>query len=471
MSRGSNANANEGAIESGNENGNENRSEGGSGKDNATAGKNAKKGKSGTGWSMSPFAPETSRSGLRLADASLGEGGESTGVREVVGHPGWVAKLYKEPLEHDEADTLARLIELPGEMTWADMRLVDRHCAWPVARITDRGETVGVIMPRIPEPFYVRFAYEGGLTEPKELLLDHLVLQDAKFSALGLEPPSDARRRSTAARFLALGALMERYDVVYGDWSYRNALWSRQNGDVFLIDLDSCGIESRKWIRSHHWEDPLFPQGARLTTYTDRYRLAVLTLRVLTGTRGDPRRALERLAQQWSDGAELVLLLRRAVTTAQPSERPSVGGLLTAIEARSQTASAASAASDASVRAPAPAGKAATEGANISGWRDVQPPPRPGGTRRPGGVRPPGAAGPTRPNPVRAQATTPTTRTGGTNGTANGTTPATTTGSTPGTGTGTGAAPPAPPPYLGCAIVFWIVGLVAFVVGVLAAVR
>ncbi|MEU9608894.1 hypothetical protein [Streptomyces sp. NPDC048057] len=391
--------------------------------------RSSKNGQRGTGWSMSPFAPETARSGLRLADASLGEGGESTGVREVVGHPGWVAKLYKEPLAQDEAETLTRLIDLPAKMSWDEMRLVDRHSAWPVARVTDRGGTVGVIMPRIPDAFYVRFAYgEGGRTEPKELLLDHLVLQDAKFTALGLDPPSAARRRSTAARFLTLGALMERYDVVYGDWSYRNALWSQQNGDVFLIDLDSCGIESRKWIRSHHWEDPLFPQGTPLTTYTDRYRMAVLTLRVLTGTRGDPRRALEGLAEQRADDSELVPLLRRAVTTGQPSERPSVFTLLSAIQVRPQGAPPPAAPGTTGTR---------TGSANVSGWRDVLPPvPKP--------VRPP------EPAPV-AGAADPD--------------PGTT------TGTGTGAAPPAPPkPAPGCAIAFFIV-LGAVLVLVLLAVR
>ncbi|MFH8615074.1 hypothetical protein ACH4E8_08350 [Streptomyces sp. NPDC017979] len=420
------------------------------GADDANEVRRGKGGKRGTGWSMSPFAPDTARSGLRLADASLGEGGESTGVREVVGHPGWVTKLYKEPLAPDEADTLARLIELPGKMSWADMCLVDRHSAWPVARVTDRGETVGVIMPRIPDSFYVRFAYgEGGRTEPKELLLDHLVLQDAKFTALGLDPPSAARRRSTAVRFLSLGALMERYDVVYGDWSYRNALWSQQNGDVFLIDLDSCGIESRRWIRSHHWEDPLFPQGTRLTTHTDRYRMAVLTLRVLTGTRGDPRRALEGLAEQRAGDAELVLLLRRAVTTAQPSERPSVAGLLAAMEVRPAAPETPVAPSRpvAAGGAGAGAGSATNGSPNVSGWREVQPPPP--AARRPKPVRPPAPTAGAGPMDADSAATTG-----------------------PGADTATGATPPAPlPRSVGCSIAFWAVGLLFFLLGVLVAVR
>ncbi len=362
-------------------------------------------------WSGNPFGPKTSRSSLRLAQASLGEGGESHGVREITGHSGWVAKLYKAPLPAADTERLGRLIALPNILADDERALLDRSMAWPVSRITDPDGTVGVIMARIPACCYVRFAYgKDGRTGPRELQLDHLVMADAKFATLGLDAPLAARREQLAARFLALGALLERHDVVYGDWSYRNALWSRQTGEVFLIDLDSCGIGSRPWIRSHHWEDPLFPSGTLLTTGSDRYRMAVLALRVLTGTRGDPQQALRQFESQWAasggkgrGNAELVALLSRALTTSCVNQRPTVAALLSALEAgHTLTGTADGPSGGAGGAQDSPS--AGAGGANVVGWRTV-PPPVTAGRPTPAGVGPgpagPGRAGRRRAGPVR----------------------------------------------------------------------
>src|SRR5262249_21897739 len=138
----------------------------------------------------------------------------------------------------------------------------------------------------------------------------------------------------------AVGALLERHGVVYGDWSYANAFWARGTGRVFVIDMDSCGIGDRPWVESKSWDDPGVEPGTRLTTYTDRYKLTVLVLRCLSGVRGMDFAAAHAALPERFHAGRLGEALWSGLTTPDPGERPTMKRLLTLLESAGERGSA-----------------------------------------------------------------------------------------------------------------------------------
>ncbi|MFQ3558678.1 hypothetical protein QZN11_18005 [Streptomyces gramineus] len=313
-------------------------------------------------WSDNPFPDDIPLSSVKLAGDNLGAGGQAHTVERLADHPGWVAKLYKSPMGPQEAVTLGRLVKLPRSMTEADRGALDRGAAWPVSRITDGSRTVGVVMAEAPARFYVPFNLRGGRRSgPRELQLDHLVKDSAYLEDIGVQPPTRQRRLEIACRFLELGAVLERHDVVYGDWSYRNALWDQDSDSVYLLDIDSCGIGTRPWIASPDWSDPAFPEGTPLTVPTDRYRMALLTLRCITGARGEPLESLSRLERDWSASDTFPELLRQALDRGDLRQRPGTATLLKALRSPDGTGSQTDVA----------------PGSNVTGFRPVRHRPAP----------------------------------------------------------------------------------------------
>lgn len=374
-----------------------------------------------TGWTSGtvvtlPEVPE----GATLAEAK----GESQKVYEIAGRPGWLAKLYRQPLTAPEEDRLEALISLPSGMPGADVALLDRQTAWPVARIVGAGRTVGVVMARAPGKFFatVQKKFSQDASTPEPLPLDWLIAANESITKRGLRAPDAATRTRAVWELLRIGALFERHDVVYADWSYSNALWDQDTGEVFVIDMDTCGIHHRDWIESPGGEDPLFQDGSRaLTTYSDRYKVAMLTVRCLTGHRGaDPHAAYGRLepgVQQSAFGKEL----ERVLDATDPTDRPGLADLLTTFEVsyapgRRQAADGTNVTGEVRVRGRASRGRGgelpdgggghtanpppyAPGAANVTGWVPLRGRPRPSSGAPP-------ASG-SRPRPTSSPGTTP----------------------------------------------------------------
>ncbi|MFI7465701.1 hypothetical protein [Nonomuraea sp. NPDC049646] len=285
-------------------------------------------------WSDSPFEAVTPIAEVAERGAVLAaENGESEIVYECAAHPGWLVKLYRPGHTPGAAGVLERLIALPAGMPAADRALIDRSVSWPVTRVVDGGRTAGVVIARAPAEFGVPMRMISGSTTVRLLEVDHLVQADPGFFARrGWETPAPAERLAVARNLAAVGALLERHDVVYGDWSYANAFWTRRSGRVFVIDVDSCGLTDRPWVESKMWDDPRVAPGDRLTVRTDRYKLAVLVVRCLTGVRGpDPEAAHAALPSAVRDGP-LGQALHRSLTAADPARRPAVAELLALLE-------------------------------------------------------------------------------------------------------------------------------------------
>ncbi|MFI0480849.1 hypothetical protein [Actinomadura sp. 9N215] len=284
-------------------------------------------------WSDRPFAPVTQLAEVAAAGARIaGENGQSTAVYESAAHPGWLVKRYKPGFPDEPPEVLDRLIGLPATMTPGELAVVDAATCWPVSRVVSGAATVGVILAKAPAEFFTEVRTPFGPPESVPLSLDQLVQADPEFyTARDLAVPDRRERVRVARNLLRLGALLERRDVVYGDWSYANLFWERGAGRVFLIDMDSCGLSSRPWVECNSWNDPAVPQGERLTVRTDRYKIAVAVLRVLTGVRGeDPHPALDALDTRLRTAPFGDAL--RCSLDEPPDLRPSSGELLELLE-------------------------------------------------------------------------------------------------------------------------------------------
>ncbi|MEU0112736.1 hypothetical protein ABZ137_03165 [Streptomyces bobili] len=325
-------------------------------------------------WSDSPFPSREELSGVPEGKAISQDNGESRLVYEVKDSPGWLAKLYKRPADAGRTSDLQRLVYLPTGMSQADQDLVDRCLAWPTTRLYDGPDLVGVVMAKAPDGFYAPLKALSGWQDPAPLPLDWLMKPADKCAQVGLRRPDLDLRLRAVEELLAVGDLFARHDIVYGDWSYRNALWNQHTGEVFVIDMDSCGIGSREWVESPGWADPLFPDRSRRPTVaSDSYKLAVLTVRCLTAQRQDPLEALRAVEASKGD-TSLVRLLRRTLTAARLEDRPKCAELLEAVRRIRGTT--------------APAGPSVTSGSgagadNVTTWVKVGPS---AGTARPSGT-------------------------------------------------------------------------------------
>jgi hypothetical protein len=308
-------------------------------------------------WSGSPFEPVTPLAEVAARGAVISvENGESEVVYECADQPGWLVKLYKPGFPREPIDVLDGLITLPAAMPRADLDLVDSSVCWPVSRVVDGSRTAGVVLAKAPAEFSVPMRMISGAERPHLLDIDQLVQTDREFFARrGWAAPTGDERLAVARGLAAVGALFERHGVVYGDWSYANAFWARGSGRVFVIDVDSSGIGDRPWVESKSWDDPAVAPGTRLTTYTDRYKLAVLVLRCLSGVRGlDFAVAHAALPTEVREGS-LGAALWTGLTATDPEERPAIAEILALLESAGTRRSAVRSRPPTPVPSPTPA--------------------------------------------------------------------------------------------------------------------
>ncbi|MEO3859350.1 hypothetical protein [Acrocarpospora sp. B8E8] len=344
-------------------------------------------------WSDSPFERTVPLSQInRYTDADVisRDNGESYVIFEPPGHEGWLVKLYKPDLRVDHG-MLRRLIELPGTMPPADLARVDDSVAWPVARVLDGYRTVGTVMAKATQEFSWDIALLGGRTKRRLIEIDHLANLPQRQRQLGFPVPDSEQRLNAVRNMVACAALFERHDVVYADWSFANAFWSPRTQQTLIIDVDAAGLGQRRFVETPNWEDPLMDPGRPVTTHTDRYKVALLVARVMTGHRQGHQPALAEMERQYPAHTHLIETVRRALSAMSAEARPTLAELQQAVE------------NPGGVRRGAPA----SGGDNVRTMRVWTPPAKPSSaatvsfTRqaKPGGPSPPPPAPPSRPRP------------------------------------------------------------------------
>jgi len=260
--------------------------------------------------------------------AFVADGGHGV-VFELSRPAGVLLKLY-----HNDVDVLAdelrRLIELPAGLVGVDRGLVGAATAWPCARVFHRGRCVGLLMRAAPARFSTRLAGRARLLELQFLLYP----RRAMWSELVL--PTEVGRRGLAMRYLRVFQVLHRNNVLVGDVSMRNLLWTLTGGPgVFAIDCDGFRIAGRppavRAADTVGWTDPTARHG-EVTSDTDRYKLALLTLRLLLGDhRVTPADVLATPALRALVGPRLGLL---AADATRPGTRPSAESWLGALADR-----------------------------------------------------------------------------------------------------------------------------------------
>ncbi len=318
-----------------------------------------------------------------LDDPLSKDDGESLEVVPLHRDPGVLFKRYRPELcGPDDSDRLDRLILLPQRISPQDAaRLLESSC-WPMSRVVHLGTTVGVLIPRAPRKFGAALTSLTGVGKVKPLAIDWLAMSSGQQTSRGLPGTTFAQRLQVCQDIASVAAVLEREAIVYADWSYANALWSPTEFRGYLIDVDGCAFGRRPWVKTLNWEDPLTPESVPVDNYTDRFRLALLVMRCVTGER-DVGVALEAVLRlSTAEGLpDLGRTLERVVNAGRRAERPSVVAICDAMT---------------------PGGAGASPG-NVIGWKFVGRPPAPST----GPVRPTPAPTAPRPRPVPPRATTP----------------------------------------------------------------
>jgi DNA-binding helix-hairpin-helix protein with protein kinase domain len=278
------------------------------------------------GW---PLAAAVDLTALGPLPASISLGaGQSTGIHPLPGHDGWLTKLYHKPADTDAAALLDWLVALPATMPAADRIRVVNTTSWPVAAVLDGGKTVGCVLPRAPAKF--RAVRPPDDTE-RYLEVDWLARPDASFTRRGLTPPTWNERLRVSRDLVSAAVLFARYGLVYSDWSYSNAFYSPTDHSAYVIDVDGCGRHRMSNIFQPNWEDPHTPRSSPADTTTDRYRVALLVARLLTGERATVH-VLHALADL-PDPA-LTEILRDSLLSTTTAQRPAVATLLAVLDGR-----------------------------------------------------------------------------------------------------------------------------------------
>lgn len=251
------------------------------------------------------------------------DSGESVGIYRLSGdlaRSGLLFKEYKKTsVQNTRAAALEQLIAFGranGAAGKAERAVLLAATSWPVSKVTDeRGELIGCLIPEADKKFR---SDTGQLRE-----IDTLAQTDERLAARGISVSAD-ERLAICRGIVQVAAALERRGLVYSDWNYANALWCPADCSVFVIDIDGCRPGQGPNIFQNDWEDPLTGDGRPSDTYTDRYRVALLTARCLTGQREVPNvlHSLNDAADDAMPGrATLLDMLWAADRSARPSSR------------------------------------------------------------------------------------------------------------------------------------------------------
>jgi hypothetical protein len=269
-----------------------------------------------------------------LGDPIGEDNGESEGVYPLVRTPAQLLKKYKPHCANKEdAARLDWVIERATLASAADRAMLKAKCCWPLDRVTDGVRPAyGVLLPRAPAKFQTTLRLNGDNTKDIQLEVDWLASEPKKCERRGIPVPTFEERLLICTDIVAVADFLDRHDVVYGDWSYANAFWSPFDHSGYVIDIDGCGYRTRKSVATQNWTDPRLPAGKPADSLTDRYGVALLLARCLTGVRDiEPALADLRQVAGQHGAAELATLVENSVMAGVREERPPVGTLLTAL--------------------------------------------------------------------------------------------------------------------------------------------
>lgn len=214
----------------------------------------------------------------------------------------WVYKKFRPKVRPIAPYGLESLVRLLDEMPQAQNAAMQRHFNWPVRVVTDQeAGASGVILPLLADSYFLDLRLSSGVRKRKPAELQFLFMDAHYCARVGAPNVDDAQRREICRSLAYAMALLDRASVVYGDLSARNVLFrvSPRPG-VMLVDCDAarCQGDTAAFGKQPHspdWEPPEAVRarkrrdGASYSIQnkaTDRYKLGVAILRILTPGEG-----------------------------------------------------------------------------------------------------------------------------------------------------------------------------------------
>jgi DNA-binding helix-hairpin-helix protein with protein kinase domain len=209
----------------------------------------------------------------------LGGGGQGQ-VVDVLNHPELVYKRYI--LSGVDEAALSTLITLPASMPRGDADFLERYSAWPFARVVDAGAVCGFLMPKAPAEFV------GNTGAGPKLRQVQYLLYPPKPLWGDIAPLGEIGRIMVILKFTMLVKILHSHDIVLGDISMNNVLWSPgDDPGIFLIDCDGARRQGEPsplpQPDTPDWNDPLCP-STQADLDSDRYKLALFIGRVLAAS-------------------------------------------------------------------------------------------------------------------------------------------------------------------------------------------
>ncbi|MFL6140468.1 MAG: hypothetical protein ACJ72N_01185 [Labedaea sp.] len=332
----------------------------------------------------------------KLDEPIAQENGESRGIYPLIHCPDLLLKVYKDHLSTAaNASRLDWLISLATTAPAVDRTRLLANSCWPLSRVTDGPRPAhGVLIPRAPDKYLTTLRI-NSTTKQIPLEVDWLASAEDKCRRRGIAVPTFGERLRICEDIVAVADFLERHEVVYGDWSYANAFWCATDSSAYVIDLDGCGFRSRTAVATQNWTDDL-PNPAGVTdNLTDRFGVALLLARCLTGVRDiDAALAMLRKLAAVHHAGQVFTTVYAAVKAPTREQRPAVGKMLAAMRHRG---------SGAAPTAPA------RPVSGVVGWRPLPAQPVTA-TRRPPTTAPLRPPAPTRPYTPPPRARPPASR-------------------------------------------------------------
>lgn len=233
----------------------------------------------------------------------IGRGGEGL-VYRIGSMPNVVFKEFKQfPGHVPNRIALEEIINLPARMEASDQQWLMDHTTWPQQIVTKGAALCGFTMPVIANEY---FRMHGARIAPKRIACEWNYLSMREKFRTNTNIHSEVPQLSAADALKVVADLartmdiLHKYDMVIGDVSGRNLLWTdRPSPRVLVIDVDSFHFEGKTGVaspkQSPDWDDPYLGANNNFTTKaSDRYKLALAAYRAVwaaTTDRPDPAKA------------------------------------------------------------------------------------------------------------------------------------------------------------------------------------
>ncbi|MGW4248878.1 hypothetical protein [Nocardia sp. NPDC004722] len=158
---------------------------------------------------------------------------------------------------------------------------------WPIDVVRQGNSVIGVVLPLIP----ARFFLPDGRPRSAEFLF---MVRDT--------PPTAQTRVGVLIRLCDLLVVLHDQQLVHGDLSPKNVVWTESGPHAYLIDCDGirpAHSTAHRGVATPNWQDPRLDTGLIRAhdEYSDRYGLALLMYRGLFRNPGAPALVGGKLSQ------------------------------------------------------------------------------------------------------------------------------------------------------------------------------